>query len=133
MSHKRWSVSDTSVFNLGYHLIWCPKYRRAVLQDEIETRLRALLMEKAAEIEVSIEQLEIMLDHMHLFVKTDPSAAPHWVVQQLKGYTSRHLRREFPELRSKLPTLWTRSYYCESVGHISEKTVRRYIADQKGK
>ncbi len=100
---------------------------------KIEMRLRELLVEKASEIQVSIEQLEIMPDHVHLFVKAGPGAAPHWIVQQLKGYSSRHLRREFPQWRSKLPTLWTRSYYCESVGHISENTVRRYIADQKGK
>jgi putative transposase len=55
------------------------------------------------------------------------------VVQQLKGYTSRMLRLEFPSLRTRLPTLWSRSYYCESVGHISEDVVKKYIQDQKKK
>ena len=68
-----------------------------------------------------------------LCVEEDPTSAPHWIVQQFKGYTSRMLRKQFPELKSRLPTLWTRSYYCESVGHISETTIKRYIEDKKNK
>jgi len=80
---------------------------------------------------VSIVELEVMPDHVHLFVKSSPTAAPHWVVQQLKGFSSHELRKEFPSLKSRLPSLWTRSYYVESVGHISEDAVRRYIEEQK--
>ena len=72
-----------------------------------------------------------MPDHLHIFVKTNPTMAPHWIVQQLKGYTSRILRLEFPALKSKLPSLWTRSYYIESCGHISDAIVKKYIEDQK--
>jgi putative transposase len=70
-------------------------------------------------------------DHVHLFIKADPTMSPHFIVQQLKGYTSRTLRQEFPALRSRLPTLWTRSYYVESVGHISESVIKKYIKEQK--
>lgn len=77
--------------------------------------------------------MEIMPDHVHIFVKSSPVNSPHYIVQQLKGFTSRMLREEFPTLKSRLPTLWTRSYYCESIGHISEDTVRRYIEEQKNK
>ena len=66
-----------------------------------------------------------------MFVKADPTFAPHYLVQQFKGLTSRQLRQEFPSLKSRLPSLWTRSYYCESIGHISEETIQQYIADQK--
>lgn len=104
-----------------------------MLVGDVETRLRELLMEKASEIGVTLEAVNILPEHIHVFCKTPPSAAPHWVVQQFKGFTSRVLRGEFPHLRSKLPTLWTRSYYCESVGHISERTVLRYIQEQKKK
>ncbi len=65
--------------------------------------------------------------------KPSPVDSPHFIVQQLKGYTSRMLRQEFKHLKSKLPTLWTRSYYCESVGHISEEAVKKYIMEQKNK
>ena len=133
MSEKRWTTSNKAVYNLGYHIIWCPKYRRKVLTDDIAKRLCELLYKKAHEIDVKIETLEIMPDHVHLFVKASPVDSPHFIVQQLKGYSSRILRSEFQRLRSRLPTLWTRSYYVESVGHISEDTVRRYIEDQKNK
>lgn len=132
MSKKRWTTSNKAVYNIGYHLIWCPKYRRKVLVGDVEVRLRELFLERANEIDISIEQMEVMPDHVHLFVKSPPTLAPHYIVQQLKGASSRILRDEFPHLRSRLPTLWTRSYYCESVGHISEDTIRKYIEDQKG-
>jgi putative transposase len=131
MVSKRWIHSNKSVYNVGYHLIWCPKYRRNVLIGKIAQRLRQLLMKKAEEIDTTVEKMEILPDHIHLFVKTKPICSPHWVVQQFKGYTSHALRMEFPELKSRLPTLWTRSYYCESVGHISEATIKRYIEEQK--
>lgn len=133
MSSERWKCSKTAVHNLAYHIIWCPKYRRNVLQNKIEQRLRNLLYEKAYEIDVIIETMEIMPDHVHLFVKAPPTACPHWIIQQLKGYTSRKLRKEFKELKTRLPSLWTRSYYIESVGNISEGTIRKYIEEQKGR
>ena len=131
MSEQRWKTSNTVVFNISYHLIWCPKYRRKVLTDNIEIRLKELLFEKAHKINVQIEKMAIMPDHVHLFIKSTSINAPHYIVQQLKGYSSRILRQEFKTLRTRLPTLWTRSYYVETIGHISERTVRKYIEDQK--
>jgi putative transposase len=130
MVSQRWIHSNKSIFNIGYHLIWCPKYRKSVLIGKVEKRLKELLIEKAKELQVKIETLEIMPDHLHLFVKANPTLSPHYIVQQFKGVTSNKLRKEFPELM-KIPTLWTRSYYCESVGHISENTIKKYIEDQK--
>lgn len=131
MAKERWTYSNTTVYNIGYHIIWCPKYRRKVLQSPVSDRLEVLLREKADELGVVIETMEIMPDHLHLFVKAKPTACPHWIVQQLKGYTSRILRQEYESLRTRLPSLWTRSYYVESCGHISEDVVKRYIEDQK--
>lgn len=130
---NRWVHSNTVVHNLGYHLIWCTKYRRKVLNDEIQGRLKVLLTTKTEELGCKLLEIETMPDHVHLFVKTKPTISPHYLVQQLKGYSSRVLRSEFSSLKSRLPTLWTRSYYVESVGHISEQTVLKYIADQKNK
>jgi putative transposase len=131
MSESRWTTSNKAVYNIGYHLIWCPKYRRKVLVGEVEIALRQLFLEKAELIGVTIAGMEVMPDHVHLFVKAPPIVAPHYIVQQLKGVPSRRLRQQFPHLRSRIPTLWTRSYYCETVGHISEDVVRKYIEDQK--
>src|SRR6478672_2685091 len=131
MTNERWTTSNKAIYNIGYHLIWCPKYRRKVLVNQVEIRLKELLVDKADNLGLSIESLEVMPDHVHLFIKAQPIHSPHYIVQQLKGYTSFKLRSEFPQLKSRLPTLWTRSYYCESAGHISVDTIKRYIEEQK--
>jgi len=102
-----------------------------VLVNEVAERLRQLLYEKAEKLNMNIDSLEILPDHVHLFIKSSPVDAPHFIVQQLKGYSSRILRQEFPHLRSRIPSLWTRSYYVESIGHISASTIKQYIRDQK--
>lgn len=129
----RYAKNAGAVFSLKLHIVWCPKYRRKVLTDAIAQRLEDLLKSKTDELELKIHALEIMPDHVHLFIEHDPTRCVAEIVNRLKGYTSRILRKEFRELKSRLPTLWSRSYYAGSVGHISEKTVMKYIADQKGK
>lgn len=129
----RWTKSKTAVYNLGYHIIWCPKYRRKILKGNIETRLRELIMQKTQELDCTVEALEIMPAHVHLFVKTTPVIGVHFLIRQIKGYTAKYLRAEFRELKSKLPSLWTRSYYAESVGCISEEAIKQYIEQQKNK
>ena len=128
---NRYTSSSHTVYNLGYHIVFCPKYRRKVLVDGIEERLKELLEEKARELDITIEGMEVMPDHVHLFIRSRPTYAVHFVINQLKGYSSVKLREEFPKLRSRLPTLWTRSYYVETVGCISEDTVMEYIGNQK--
>ena len=123
--------SAGAVYSLKYHLVWCPKYRRKVLVGAVEADLRELLQEKATQLQVTIEALEIMPDHVHLFFSAPPSEAPHRLANQFKGFTSRKLREKYPELRSRLPSLWSRSYYIGSIGAVSEKTVKAYIEAQK--
>lgn len=127
---KRYKSSDGCVFNIGYHLIWCTKRRKDVLKDAAARRAKEVFQEKADELGIEIVSMEVMSDHVHLFVKAKPTYAPHFIVNQLKGYSSRILRVEFPKVRSKIPCLWSRSYYCESVGCISEDTIIRYIENQ---
>ena len=129
---KRYTASAQTVYNIGYHIVFCPKYRRKVLVDGIDVRLKEVFLEKAEELDVTIERMEVMPDHVHLFVKSKPTYAVHFVVNQLKGYSSVKLRKEYPKLKSRLPTLWTRSYFVESIGHISEDAVKKYIEEQKG-
>jgi putative transposase len=118
------------VWDIGYHVVWCPKYRRPVLVGDIAARCDALIREKAVEHGWRIIALEVMPDHVHLFVKTRPKDSPSFVANQFKGFTSRVLRSEFPSLRSRLPTLWSRSYFVASVGAVSAETVQRYIDTQ---
>jgi putative transposase len=129
--NNHYTKSRSATYNLGYHIIWCPKYRRKVLVGEIAERLKVLLNEKAVEMGLGIERMEVLPDHVHLCVKCDPTDSPQCIVGQLKGYTSFNLRKAFPSLKTKLPTLWTRSYYVESVGYISEATIKKYIENQK--
>lgn len=129
----RWKQSNTCVFNTSYHIIWCPKYRRKVLIGKIEKRCKQLIEQKAKELNIEIRKMEVMPDHVHLFIKARPVHSPQYLAAQFKGFTSHELRKEFPELKRKLPTLWTRSYYVESIGHISEATIKKYIEEQKNK
>jgi putative transposase len=103
-------VNAGSVFSLKYHLVWCPKYRKPVLTGAVGKRLRMLLNQKAKERKTTIHALEIMPDRVHLFVESDPTKAPAHIAAPSKGLTSHELREEFPWLKSRLPTLWSRSY-----------------------
>jgi putative transposase len=133
MSTPRYRKHVGCVYNLQYHLVWCPKYRKSVLVGPVESALKQRLSEKAQALSVEIEALEVMPDHVHLFMSAPPTLAPAQLANQFKGYTSRLLRQQFPHLRSRLPTLWSRSYYIGSAGAVTEETVKRYIAQQKAR
>ena len=97
-----------------------------------DARLKEIITEVATEADVIVRALEVKPDHVHLFVEADPTLAVAAIVNRFKERSSRLMRSEFPALRSRLPTLWSRSYYAGSVGHVSAETVRAYIAAQKG-
>lgn len=118
-------------FDCKYHVVFCPKYRRKVLVGTIETRLKELFFEKAVAIQTEIVEMEIMPDHVHLLIKCDPQYGIHKVVKQLKGYTSRVLRDEFKQLKSRLPSLWTNSYFVATVGTVQLDVIKKYIEEQK--
>lgn len=129
----RYAKNAGAVFSLKYHVVWCPKYRKPVLIGLVEKRLIELIREAATLRGMKVHALEVMPDHVHLFVETDPRWAPAEFVGKIKANTSRVLREEFQHLRTRLPTLWSRSYFCATVGAVSETTVRRYIEAQKGR
>jgi putative transposase len=124
--------SGHAVHLLVYHLVWCPKYRRPVLTNTVAERLRTILTETAGAHDWAVLELAIQPDHVHLFLRTAPTDTPHLVVRALKGRSSRLLRQEFASLRRRLPTLWTRSYFCATAGNVSAATIQRYISAQKG-
>ena len=130
---ERYAKNAGAVFSLKYHVVWCPKYRRPVLVKPVDERLKVLLRAKAEQLHLTIHTLEVMPDHVHLFVEGSPTICVAEIVNGLKGFTSHELREAFPFLKSRLPTLWSRSYYAGSVGSVSEAVVRKYIESQKGK
>ena len=115
-----------------YHLIWCPRRRKSILVGKIKERCQYLIEEKCKEQGWLILSLAIQPDHMHVFVRVWPANSAADVVKELKGVTSFHLRKEFQEVTSKLPSLWTRSYFASTAGNVSKETIRRYIDAQKG-
>lgn len=102
-----------------------------MLRGEVAAALLALVHEKAAALDCTVEALEVMPDHVHLFVEASPTLAPQQLVAQCRGFTSRVLRGWFPWLKRRLPSLWSRAYSAGSAGHVSAATVQRYIAPQK--
>jgi putative transposase len=120
----------TTVYLMNYHFVWSPRYRRKLLVRKIAQRLGQLIYEKAKQLECRVIRLRIMSDHVHLFIESNPKLSPNRVIGEIKGYTSRVLRREFPELL-KMPTLWTRSYFVSTAGNVSSKVIEQYIEAQK--
>ena len=120
------------VYSCKYHVVWCSKYRRKVLTDGIDTRLKDLVQSICAEINAEIFELEIQPDYVHLLLEVDPQYGINKAVRHITGTTSHILRSEFPSLRSRLPTLWTTAYFVSTVGNTPLSEIRQYIEDQKG-
>ena len=106
--------------------------QRKVLTPNVAARLEELLHEKTAEIGGTIENLTVQIDHVHLFGSFPPTIAPHQIMHALKGYSAFKLRDEFPHLKSRLPNMWTRSYFVGTAGTVTAATIQRYIDEQKG-
>jgi putative transposase len=119
------------VFACHYHVVWCPKYRRKLLVGPIEKRLKEIVMQACSEHQAEVEELEVMPDHVHLLVNVDPQFGIHRLMKLIKGRSSRFLRQEFPELKRKLPTLWTNSYFVSTTGGAPLSIIKQYIEHQK--
>jgi putative transposase len=131
MGELRYKSNRNVSYSCKYHIVWCPKYRRKVLIDPIALRLKAIIAEVCQEHQAEVVSQEIMPDHVHLLVECDPQLGIHRLVRLLKGRSSRLLRQEFPELKRKLPTLWTNSYFVSTVGGAPLSVMKHYIENQK--
>jgi putative transposase len=114
-----------------YHVVWCPKYRRSVLKPPVDETLKKILKTVAQETHSKIIEMEVMPDHVHVLVACDPQCGIHRVIKRMKGRSSHDLRRKCVWLKSRLPTLWTNSYFVATVGSVSLETVKKYIENQK--
>jgi len=125
-----------AVYVINYHLVWIPRYRKKVLVGRIAERLKELLSEIASQYAFQIVAVEVMPDHVHLFVSAPPKYSPAEIVRLFKGISSRRLMQEFGYLRHQYwgekATLWAESYYVGTAGHVSAETIQRYIENQKG-
>ena len=123
--------NNNVVYSCKYHVVWCPKYRRKVLQDTIAERLKELIIQRCSEIKADIIEMEIMPDHVYLLLEVDPQFGINRAVRSIKGFSSHTLRKEFKELTTRLPTLWTNSYFVSTVGEVPLDTIKKYIENQK--
>jgi putative transposase len=127
----KYKSNHNIMYSCKYHVVFCPKYRRKVLVNGVDTRLMDLIRETCQDIQVDLLEMEIMPDHVHLLLEVDPQFGIHKAVKAIKGKTSRILRQEFHWLTTKLPTLWTNSYFVSTVGGAPLAAIKQYIENQK--
>ena len=129
----KFKSNNNIVFSSKYHVVWCPKYRRNVIVGDIQLRLKQIVSDVCVELGAEIIEMETMPDHIHLLVEVDPQFGIHRLVKRIKGRSSRILRQEFRSLKSRLPTLWTNSYFVSTVGGAPLAIIKQYIESQKDK
>jgi putative transposase len=118
-------------YSCKYHVVWCPKYRRKVLVEGVAQRLEQIIREVCQEHQAEVLSLEVMPDHVHVLVEVDPQFGIHRLVKLMKGRSSRLLRQAFPSLTTRMPTLWTNSYFVSTVGGAALGAMKQYIENQK--
>ena len=128
---KEYQYVNNIRYSGQYHVIFCPKYRRKVLVNGVDECLLQLLHEKQDEFGYKLYSTEVMSDHVHLRIEIPPDQSVCSIIGKIKAYTSHVLREKFPELKSRLPTLWTRSYFVSSVGNVSLKEIETFVEEQK--
>jgi len=132
MNTKQAYKSNRNVYySCKYHVVWCPKYRRKVLVNGVAEQLTAIIGEVCQEHQAEVLRVEIMPDHVHLLVEVDPQFGIHRLVRLMKGRSSRLLRQAFPSLKTRMPTLWTNSYFVSTVGAAPLSVIKQYIENQK--
>ena len=123
--------TNTTVSLINYHFVFCPRYRRKIfLIQRVEERFKALIDEKCKELNIKIIAIECDKDHVHIFLNCIPTQSPADIMQCIKGYTSKILRKEFEQL-AKMPSLWTRSFFVSTAGNVCSETIKKYVENQK--
>ena len=130
-NRKEYKSDKTIVYSCQFHVIFCTKYRRKVLDNKVDVRLKELIFDNQMKHDYQIHELEIMPDNVHLLIDVNPKIGIHKTIKKIKGLSSNILRNEFSFLKSRIPSLWTRSYFVSTVGSVSLETVKRYIENQK--
>lgn len=102
-----------------------------MLVDKVGERLKEIIRDVAIKCKSEIQVVEVIPDHVHLVVEVDPQYGIHRLVKQMKGVSSHHLREEFPHLKTRIPTLWTNSYFVATVGGAPLAILKQYVENQK--
>ena len=129
---RNYKTSNKTIYSCQYHVIWCTKYRRKVLDTQIQGRLKQLIREKQDAYDYQICEVETQPEHVHLLIEIPPIHSIDKIVGKIKAYTSKVLREEYPSLKSRLPSLWTRSKFVSSYGGVTLQVMKDYIEGQSG-
>ena len=122
-----------AVYDLKYHLVWIPKYRKHIFSKEISEYLKEVFQQIAEEYGFEIDTMEVMEDHVHIFIEAPPRYSPAEVVQIMKSISAREVFKKFPKLRKQLwaGELWNDGYFVRSVGDkVTADIIRKYIEYQ---
>ena len=134
MSDEQYHNASHCKYLTQYHIIWCPKFRFTVLQNGADEKLKEILRNICNKYHYEIKALEVMPDHIHIFVDCPQTVAPCDIVRTLKSISAIEMFKTFPQLKAfyaRCGVLWSRGYFISTVGHISESTVGKYIEEQK--
>ena len=131
--NNKYLHTKTTVSMLNYHFVFCPRYRRKIFDiPGVEARFKTVTSEKCRADGFTVLAMECHRDHVHLFLSAPPTLSPSDIMMKVKSYTSWVLRQEFPVL-SKMPSLWTRSFFVSTAGDVSSETIEEYIRTQKNR
>ena len=133
MAKNRYKSNRNVVYSCKYHVVWCPKYRRPVLTNPVQTDLKEIIQRICLARQSEILALELMPDHVHLLVEAHTQYGIHRLVKEIKGASAHHLRKKHKFLNTRLPTLWTNSYFVSTVGGAPLSVIKQYVEDQKTK
>ena len=134
MSEEQYHSASHCKYLTQYHIIWCPKFRYSVLKDGVDDTLKKILLDICNKYGYTIKALEVMPDHIHIFVDCPQTVAPCDIARTLKSISAIELFRFYPQLKrfyARCGKLWSDGYFISTAGHISETTVKKYIEEQK--
>lgn len=128
---NKYRRTNTTVSLINYHFVFCPRYRRKIFNDiKVEKRFKEIIKDICKEMDIDILAIECDKDHTHMFLNCLPTLSPSDIMQKIKGVSSKILRSEFNQL-SKMPSLWTRSYFISTAGNVCSETIKKYVENQK--
>lgn len=116
-----------------YHLVWCPKFRFKVINGNIKKSLKNILGDICNKYQYKILELEVMSDHIHIFLSAKPTVAPTDIVRTLKSISAIKLFKEYPKLKkfyARCGSLWSKGYFVSTIGNVSSQTIKKYIQNQ---
>ena len=130
MTTLKYKSNRNIVYSCKYHVVWCTKYRRKILDKDVQKDLKDIVEKICLEKRCDVLAFDVVEDHAHLLVEVDPQFGIHKLIKQLKGSSSHFLRKKYKNLRTKVPTLWTNSYFVSTVGGAPLSVIKKYVESQ---